>query len=504
MRKLAHRTQFTGSLAFGWANNNEDLLPFTINSALTQFTLPRSDRGGLGPHGCDEPQTSSRGRSDDWRFSGRFRSYDLQQQHAGDDDHGLCLNYDTSPNVSLTNGPELYAHTRNTLDTDATWTGLRPVALTFGYTNNHNGYDARIFGSSNENVIHLKADAVGLQMVTFRAHYQYGSRTGSDLDEALLVEIGEQPGMRHYDLANRTRNQLTGEVDVTPNEALTLSFSLGLGKDNYPRQHVRPAGGHVPERSRRAPTIRCAGGVGVGGTYNYERYGGLQISRSASPGAEFVDPNRDWTTDSRERVNYFSVYVNPPRIGTKTEMRVSYDYAYAYGDYFYTVGPALPTPSQLPETYNKLQDFRFDVRHRVNGRMAATLSYVYEPYRIFDFAFDPSVINSIVQPSSLVLGYTYRPYTAHTAVFGIQVPTGEFHWRRRGGTMQRLTTTGGLFITALTVACVLGVPRVARSQDAEKKGEQVYAAQKCSVCHSIAGKGGKAEPARRRWIEALG
>ncbi len=70
--------------------------------------------------------------------------------------------------------------------------------------------------------------------------------------------------------------------------------------------------------------------------------------------------------------------------------------------------------------------------------------------------------------------------------------------------MQRLTTTGGLFITALTVACVLGVPRVARSQDAEKKGEQVYAAQKCSVCHSIAGKGGKAEPARRRWIEALG
>ena len=60
--------------------------------------------------------------------------------------------------------------------------------------------------------------------------------------------------------------------------------------------------------------------------------------------------------------------------------------------------------------------------------------------------------------------------------------------------MQRLTTTGGLFITALTVACVLGVPRVARSQDAEKKGEQVYAAQKCSVCHSIAGKGGKALP----------
>ena len=73
----------------------------------------------------------------------------------------------------------------------------------------------------------------------------------------------------------------------------------------------------------------------------------------------------------------------------------------------------------MPETFNKLQDLRFDVRHRLSGRLAANFSYVYEPSRIFDFAFDPSVVDSIVQPSSLVLGYTYRPYTTHTAVFGI-------------------------------------------------------------------------------------
>jgi hypothetical protein len=35
-----------------------------------------------------------------------------------------------------------------------------------------------------------------------------------------------------------------------------------------------------------------------------------------------------------------------------------------------------------------------------------------------DFTFDPTVVNSIVQPSSLVMGYVYRPYTSHTAVFG--------------------------------------------------------------------------------------
>jgi mono/diheme cytochrome c family protein len=37
---------------------------------------------------------------------------------------------------------------------------------------------------------------------------------------------------------------------------------------------------------------------------------------------------------------------------------------------------------------------------------------------------------------------------------------------------------------------LVGIPVVAAAQgDATAKGAQVYAAQKCSVCHSIAGKG---------------
>jgi mono/diheme cytochrome c family protein len=46
------------------------------------------------------------------------------------------------------------------------------------------------------------------------------------------------------------------------------------------------------------------------------------------------------------------------------------------------------------------------------------------------------------------------------------------------------------------VAGMMAAPLSAASQDAAqiKKGEQVYAAQKCSMCHSIAGKGNKQNP----------
>jgi hypothetical protein len=254
--------------------------------------------------------------------------------------------------------------------------------------------------------------------MNFRARYEYGDRSGSGLDEASLIQIHEQPALRHYDVANRTRNRFVGQVDVVPSEALTLSLSAGLGSDEFEDSYFG-----LQDAAFRNITLSAdyavPNGLVVGGSYDYERYTGLQRSRSANPGVQEVDPNRDWTADSEERVHYFSIYITPPRIRDNTEVRLAYEYAHARGNFVYEVGPALPPPSQLPETFNKLQDFRLDVRHRLTGRLVGTFEYVYEPSRIFDFAFDPSVINSIVQPSSLVLGYVYRPYTTHSAVFGI-------------------------------------------------------------------------------------
>ena len=51
-----------------------------------------------------------------------------------------------------------------------------------------------------------------------------------------------------------------------------------------------------------------------------------------------------------------------------------------------------------------------------------------------------------------------------------------------------LVTKGWLVVVAL-----VSFAGIANAQDA-KKGQEVYTAQKCSVCHSIAGKGGKASP----------
>ena len=60
--------------------------------------------------------------------------------------------------------------------------------------------------------------------------------------------------------------------------------------------------------------------------------------------------------------------------------------------------------------------------------------------------------------------------------------------------MNAVRTTRTLLTIAIAFVALMAMSRPAAAQGDPKKGEQVYTAQKCSVCHSIAGKGGKANP----------
>jgi mono/diheme cytochrome c family protein len=59
-----------------------------------------------------------------------------------------------------------------------------------------------------------------------------------------------------------------------------------------------------------------------------------------------------------------------------------------------------------------------------------------------------------------------------------------------------MTLTTKTFLPVGTLALALAMPVAAAAQDEAlvKKGQEIYAAQKCSTCHSIAGKGGKQSP----------
>ena len=56
-------------------------------------------------------------------------------------------------------------------------------------------------------------------------------------------------------------------------------------------------------------------------------------------------------------------------------------------------------------------------------------------------------------------------------------------------------TTRTILATAIALAVVIAKPSAAIQDDAQiKRGQEVFTAQKCQVCHGIAGKGSKQNP----------
>jgi MtrB/PioB family decaheme-associated outer membrane protein len=418
--KLARKTHVTGFFSYGLWSNNEPLEPFTINSALAPIALPRTNTDAEA-HVFSTNLNLTSHPTTDWRFGARFRNY-TYSNHMPATSITNYNNYDSGTSTTPTGGPDLYAHNRTTFDADATWDKLKPLALTVGYTHNANGWDARTFQSSGENVFRVSADAVGSSWATFRVLYEVGSRTGSGLDETQLTAIGEHPEMRYFDLADRTRNRFGGQVDIVPSDVWMFSVSGGLLHDDYSNTvfGLQKSNGST---FSLAADYHVPNGMGAGATYNFERYTGLQQSHEGdSSTAQFNDPLRNWTSDATETVHYFSLYATPPRIGRNTEVRFSYDFSDARANNVYAIpaGSPITPPNQLPEVFNKLQQLHIDARYRLTKKLAGTFSYLYEPLSIFDYAFDPSVVNGIAQPSSLVLGYVYRPYTANSFQFGVR------------------------------------------------------------------------------------
>ena len=419
--KLAHKTQVTGFFSYGLWSNNEPLQPFTINSALPTIALPRANADAEA-HVFSTNLNLTSHPTTDWRFGARFRNY-TYANHTPATSITQYVAYDSSVSTTPTGGPDLYAHDRTNFDADATWDKLKPLALTVGYTHNGNGYDARTFKSSGEDVFRVSADAVGTTWATFRVHirgrqpHRIGSgREVPDRHRRAPGDAVLRPGRPDEKPLHRAgRHRPVGRLDVQ---------RLRRGPARRLQQHrVRAAEVERAHVLARPPTTTCrtawarappTTSSGMPDCSNRTR--GIRRTRSSTircATGRPIRPRRSTTFPSTRRRPASAA---TPRCGSRTTS------ATRHGDNLYAIpaGSPITPPNQLPDVFNKLQQLHIDARHRITKNLAGTFSYLYEPLNIYDYAFDPSVVNGIVQPSSLVMGYVYRPYTANSFVFGLR------------------------------------------------------------------------------------
>ena len=229
---LPARGRLTGYVAIGQGRSDEDLLPFTINTAFAPIPLVRPTAEAESQMTIAQFQLAMR-PAQRLAINAKYRYSDVDVQTPIFERPNGSISYDTS--FAAAAGPgEYHSVNRTSFDADGSFALLPFTSLKAGYSHLASDYTHRIWESTAEDVFRVSLDTAGNAYFNLRALFENRSREGDGFDAGALAEVGELPGMRHYDVANRNRNRFTLIANVTPRELLAFTASAGIGRDEYP------------------------------------------------------------------------------------------------------------------------------------------------------------------------------------------------------------------------------------------------------------------------------
>jgi MtrB/PioB family decaheme-associated outer membrane protein len=407
------------------------LLPFTINGAVISPPLDRTETEGHAKTSSMNLSFTSRPVST-VGVDVRFRTYHYDN---------LTPEFLVTQRVAYDNGVSNVTNTalqrtepfgvkRSAFDADVRFNPIRALSGGLGFSHTAEERTHRIFEETTENTYRVLVDSVGNQWFTLRSKYEHAERRGEGdaaVIAAELTAIGEQPGIRHFDIASRDRDRVTITGGVVPFSTVSFNASFAAGKDDYMESLFGLLDNHHRVYSagvEYAPSEYAAAGL----SYSFERYTSLSHSRQASNTAEFNDPSRNWTTDTLDRAHSIIAHAEFLQFRQHLDVMLFADYNRANGLYRYGTGPvpnrtlpeevevptSLPDPTQLPPLRSELARGNVDLVYSLTERWGLGFSVWYEHYRVKDFSLDADALSRLDPAGALLLGYQYLPYTATT------------------------------------------------------------------------------------------
>jgi hypothetical protein len=445
--KLPRRTTANASFSMGANRQDDALIPWTTNSSINTpavyaafpalAELPRDTAKVYVNYATGTANVSSRAIKD-VTLTARYR-FNSRSDFTREFDAVEYVRFDAVPEE--TGGPtEPFGYNRNTVDVNATYTGIRNSAIRVGYGYDRFEHGVRPAEGYRDNTARVSYDFVGNQYVTLRAIYEHTKRDLVDLSIADLEDSGMQPAARFFDEAARKRDRVSFVVDVTPLDTVGVNFTYAHAKDDYQGADPTQEFGLLDNKNdsftvgfNYAPNTT----VSLGADYGRTTYDAFQESRNANPAPDpsWTDPNRNWSLANNEKVNSVSVYLDLIKAIAKTDIRASYDYSdsdqsFVHGGPRIAALGAIGQFVPLPNVTNKWQRATVDLVYAVSAKFGIGASYWFEKFDVSDFAtIDTAGPQTLPRPElgpqtdtaridwlgALTTGYGNRPYTGHTA-----------------------------------------------------------------------------------------
>jgi MtrB/PioB family decaheme-associated outer membrane protein len=398
---LPLKTRFIASASYGWRLQDDNFLPFTINSAVVQPGLPRKDLDGdVRPTMINATLANSLIPGVDLRAYYRLFDFDNRSKRIRFEDGIIVNDQGAATNLGLSSFP--YSYSKQNIGFDAGYKFTNWLAAKFGYVWERMHRERREVLNSNEHIFGPTLDLTPTDWLLVRMSYKrfirdahdydagrnvvvYTFETPEDLREEFLAEL------RKFDEAARVKDRYSLFTQVSPLQNLTLHGGFEINNENYPRSEIG-----VQNDVNYSPSVGFAYAplewLTLFGDYNWERFDWKMkaMERTSTAQTPEANPDRVWRSRGRDQIHTVSFGGDLRLIKELLGLRVQYTYSGA-NSLVRASGSTCAgctAATDYPAVTNRLQELLVRFEYLFHKNVSLRFGYFYSRYVGKDFGVD--------------------------------------------------------------------------------------------------------------------
>ncbi len=402
----------TGSMSVG--EQDDDFLPFTINSAIPQGSLdslPARSANAKFVRTTADLRLTTRPLT---RLGGTLRlrhhRYDNQT-----DEHSLIgqVAYDQTWQPG-----EVHSHAFGNQQTevggDIDFDVTSWLDLTGLLEYRQREHTEREVEKDAESVFGLEARARPGDALTLKAGFRHGNREFDEFHESHYQDdttFFEQPDLRRFDVANRVQDLADASLGWMAGDNLELTVDYTYMNNDFPDSHYGLQS-EIEHLAIGAATIQAGPNGEITGGYGFSRKETRQQSNESNPPVT-ADALTDWQAKIRDE-NWY-VFAHAGWWAVPRRVQFTADYTMSRDVTAYDLSNGAGTAQDLPNTYYNRTDLLLQAIYRMRHNLDITARYRFDQYRVDDLTTENIPLLGITgtAATAIYLGDSIQDYNAH-------------------------------------------------------------------------------------------
>ncbi len=428
--QLPRRSALSATIGLSRAEQDEDFLPYTINTAILQpdtFPLPAKNADAKATVLTGDYRLTSRALD---RVTGTLR---LQQYRYDNETPELTFAGYSRLDQAWVVGPvhnHPFGNEQLTTGIDLDYAPLTNVTVGGTYEFRTREHTLREVEKDKENVFGGRVRVRPVAAVRLEGRYRRGER---EIEDSTFVEeykndagaLIEQPGLRRYDVADRTQDDAGAGVTWALGERADLSASYGFLRNDYDESRF----GLVLDEQQTVATeatIHVSDRLDLVGGYGFAQVKTDQRSRESGASIATAD-SLDWMAKLKDQNTFvFGGADWRPGAG-KLGLSARYEFSRSRG--VFDLENSRPTlgnrAKDLPGTLSRRHDVSLEASYQVLAATELAARYAWEEFDFIDFAnkdvpFVNPASTAFGPANAIYLGDGLQDYRAHRAALVVR------------------------------------------------------------------------------------